>query len=291
MSVCSIVIPVAGYHEDLSNDAIRSAEAQTLRCPVIVVHDRDGFGAGWARNQGVSQVETPFVVFLDADDLLDRRFVERAITSYRRAWFVYTDWYNQSGKCVELPDTTEEKGWYAGRVFHLVTTLLPTALFRHVGGFDETLSAMEDTDLYLRLRRVGVCGVRHPEPLVTYQSAKGLRGRMAAEQGLHYQLQAEFRQKYGGYQMGCGCQSKGGPALPQGSKQAGDVLAFATWSGNRVETSWYGPRRYRGGNGKPMWVDPRDVQARPKLWSTVSDPEADAPDVERIVELARAAMA
>ena len=54
---------------------------------------------------------------------------------------------------------------------------------------------------------------------------------------------------------------------PLGQRQAGDVLAAALWGGNRTERGRATGRRYpRTGNGKQVWVDPRDVAAASHLW-------------------------
>ena len=75
MGDVSIVIPVATYHKDLAARALASVQVQTAPCIPIVIQDTEGRGAGWARNQGLAQVQTPYVVFLDADDEITPTFV------------------------------------------------------------------------------------------------------------------------------------------------------------------------------------------------------------------------
>lgn len=73
--------------------------------------------------------------------------------------------------------------------------------------------------------------------------------------------------------MGC-CGDDGTPVPPIGEKVPGDVLAVALWQGNRHEHSYVSNRTYaRSGNGKTMWIDPRDAVARPDLWRVIEQPK------------------
>ena len=62
----------------------------------------------------------------------------------------------------------------------------------------------------------------------------------------------------------------------------GDVLAIATWMGNRRERGRMTGRLYpRTGNGAQVYVDPRDAQAAPQLWHVIPQPQPrhyDEPD-------------
>src|SRR5512146_417934 len=94
MTNITVVIPIGPGHADIARRAIASVETQTERCALLPIYDPDGRGAGWARNQGLAKVSTPFVVFLDADDWLDPAFADRTLAVRRPRHYVYTDWYN-----------------------------------------------------------------------------------------------------------------------------------------------------------------------------------------------------
>src|SRR5688500_4262573 len=88
----TVVIPYASYHEQVVQHAIHSVRRQTVQANLVTIHDSEGLGAGWARNQGLAQVETNFVVFLDADDTINPYFVERTLRAWKPKRYVYTDW-------------------------------------------------------------------------------------------------------------------------------------------------------------------------------------------------------
>lgn len=76
------------------------------------------------------------------------------------------------------------------------------------------------------------------------------------------------------------------PVIEPVGKQSGDVLAIATWMGNRHQRGLASGRLYpRAGNGARMWVDPRDIAVRPNLWREVSEtPDIPQPEPRHIPE-------
>lgn len=283
-----IVIPVGPYHLGLAGAAIRSAEAQTVPCEVVVIEDQQGRGAGWARNQGWRQANcSPFTVFLDADDVLAPDFVARTLATYRPPHYVYTDWQTGDGEVVRTPDRTDLPGWYEGRVFHTVSVLMPTALLAKIGGFDERLTAMEETDLFLRLRRFGVCGLRCPDVLMIYRTRHGQRAKMARETGDGARIHEWLRQTYG-ETMGCGCGGGAGSkaAAPMNEKQTGDVMALSLLPYNRSVRGQATARRYFASPGAKMWVNAQDVKLDPEHWQIVFDPVDIVPSVDDVLAMA-----
>lgn len=193
----SVIIPVGKGHEEAVKDALHSVEGQTFRMwECIVVNDTGkeldltGFpwvervstvvrGAGYARNYGTTYAKAPFIVFLDADDMLKPRFLQAALEAYKQhGRYAYTDWLTRDDKMVF---TTHETLDYSLDNFrrhpsiHPITTLLPRKWFEAVGGFDEDMPAFEDVDLYLKLMLKGFCGIRVPEPLLIYNLNTGTR--------------------------------------------------------------------------------------------------------------------
>lgn len=290
--VADIVIPVAAYHRNRAVEAIDSARHQTAPVNVIVQYDDDGRGAGWARNKGAAQGTAPFLIFLDADDTLHSDFVRQCAQTYRRGAFIYTDWFNPDGEIVRLPDCTTALGWRQHQTFHLVTTLLPRALFERAGGFDEALPALEDTDLYQRLHAAHVCGIRCPEPLVSYRAQYGQRARTMVENGHYEALRDAISARYAGKRMDIMCCGHDViTPLEPGVKQDGDILAITLWNGNRDQRGVVSGRRYKGGWQREIWIDPRDAHTQDSIteqpaFLPVASPEDFTPDIDTVLKLA-----
>lgn len=277
MLTVTVVIPVGPGHERLVKRAIASVDNQTYVANVVTVYDKHGKGPGWARNEGLRQVNTDYVVFLDADDWLEPHALESmiALAAEHPDRYVYSDWW-RDGEIVETPPTGYA---WCGGTWHPITALIPANWVREVDGFDETLPGGEDTDFYLRLITSMRCGIRLAAPLVHY-SPDGQRAISFHNRQDFRAIMERIGKKYsndsGGLIMACCGQRDTVPVQPNGERQPGDVLAMALWGGNRREHGRATGRAYpRTGNGKRVWVDPRDVEASPNLWQRV-------PELERV---------
>jgi len=228
LPLVSIIIPCGPGHEELLGDALESVAAQTdPRWECIVVDDtEDGdlaergefpyrlrfpwvrwtsppvaHNVSVARNHGVSISRGPWLLFLDADDILEREFLAellpRAEECFEGGEFYYTDWYLST-------DRTEEREIHKARPWRVrelkrqalfaITFLHARAAFDHVGGFDPDVALWEDWDYALRLARAGYKGVRVPQPLFTYRHHTGLRREEGYQK--RKELVAAFRSKY-----------------------------------------------------------------------------------------------
>jgi len=259
MTAVTFVTPVAPYHAAAVSQAAASVKAQTVPCEHIIIQDEQARGAGWARNQGLARVTTQWVVFLDADDTIEPEYTTRVLSAFDGTRYVYTDW-TMGDTVMAAPDCP-----FHNRTWHPITALVPTAWARAVGGFDETLPGAEDTAFYLALMYSGYCGRRLAAPLFHY-GAGGQRARAFVASDAYARVQASFTDKYRGKPMGC-CGDKTMPVVIEGDHADGDVLAETLWMGNRSQIGRATGRFYpRSGNGKQMWVDPRDIAAAPNLW-------------------------
>lgn len=289
--VADVVIPVGPYHTEIAAEAVASAQAQTVPVNVIRIDDVDGRGKAWARNAGVARSTAPFLVFLDADDLLHPQFIERTLDTYQQRHYVYTDWQTHENA---VRYATQRTNFFTVGMFHIITTLLPRAAFEAVGGFDNSLPALEDEDLYYKLQAAGICGLRCPEPLVTYrkQYGRGLvnsvfHGTTARDLAVE-QMQRVFDERYGIYRSltnMCACtEGKKKYSANLNEPQEGDILVKAMYDPQYSTGPVTGRSYPRAGLGDEIWVNPQDVEARPDWWLPV--PKIETPSVEDIRRLA-----
>lgn len=265
-SQVTICIPVAPYHRKNLETALASVEAQTVDCTAMYMIDEDEDGPGVIRNELLRAVKTPYVIFLDADDWIDPDYVAQTMQLMQPGRYVYTDWWQDDGH-VNAP----EKAWCAG-TWHPVTTLLSTALVRSVGGFDEELDAMEDTDFYLKLTTNRHCGIRLQKPLFHY-GKDGRRAKIAHESGRVNALRDLIKERFLNQMGCCGDIKPMDLSKPEGEKQPGDVLAMALWGGNHPEYGRATGRRYpRMSYPKTTWMDRSDIEIRPDHWREVVEP-------------------
>jgi len=238
----SVIIPVGPGHEVYAQDALDSVVSQTYRkTEIIVVWDSPspiperyksgypfvrfvttegpGSGAGAARNKGARLATTPFLVFLDADDMLAEDFIAECIAAWRETKaIIHTDFIGVH----DIPEGADPKRLkgYIGHdtlggiaynnnrvydfdrekaldpqlpgndpyVWSLVTCFLPKKWFLAVGGFKEDLEAWEDWDLHLRLARGGYPYSHVQKYLLYYRQSIGKRATAAQTQWREWNL-------------------------------------------------------------------------------------------------------
>lgn len=265
----TVVIPTADYHLAIVEEAIQSVLSQTVYCRCIVVYDHEQRGAGWARNRGLEQVNSPFVTFLDSDDLLSPTFAEDMLQAYDGMHYVFCHWLTD--RIIEAPC----RPWDGSGAAHIVTALYPTSLVRYVGGFDESLPGFEDTDFGWKMTRFGACGRRLAKPLVQYRKG-GLRAEAFRQRPDRDAIAKSILERYRGKPMADDCGGCGAsynpdmPVLPANQPFEGAVLATALWAGNRQERGRMTGILYpRSGNGKRLYVHERDIDAAPHLFARV----------------------
>ena len=199
----SIIIPYYHLAAHLE-EAVISALAQTHPLiEVIVVNDGSALEADWvlaeiasrhpitvltqvnrglgaARNFGISQCRGSFVVPLDADDILEPTFVERALealrldpsAAYVTSWSRYID---EDGSPLAAPHVGYQPlGNAAAEVLRnnvagSAVALMSSELFDRGLAYSEELTSYEDWQLYQRLHDIGRYGLVIPERLLRYR--------------------------------------------------------------------------------------------------------------------------
>jgi hypothetical protein len=149
------------------------------RYPIAVVTQLNS-GLGAARNFGISQARGRFVVPLDADNVLEPTFVERALeviendsrTAYVTSWSRYID---EFGEPLPAPNIGYQPIGNTGpevlrkNVAGDAVALLHRRLFNVGFSYSEDLTSYEDWQLYQRFHTAGLYGIVIPERLVRYR--------------------------------------------------------------------------------------------------------------------------
>jgi SAM-dependent methyltransferase len=141
---------------------------------VRVVHQANG-GAGSARNRGIAEAKTEWLLFLDSDDYLDRQALRRLFAASQAdpAADVVAGRgarVDASGRTWPFPrfDLSEPFSVLSGQcalVIHCAIVRRARAV--EVGGFDATLPTSEDWDFWQKLARTGV-RFHQIEPVVAF---------------------------------------------------------------------------------------------------------------------------
>jgi glycosyltransferase involved in cell wall biosynthesis len=312
----SVIIPVGKGHESAVQDALHSLEGQTFRMwEAIVVNDsgsdlhlengfpwakvietKGGIGAGAARNLGAKQSHAPFVVFLDADDMLKPRFLEATLQAYRQhGRYAYTDWLTEEKQTNFVVHPTPEYSFQAvweRPSIHPITTLIPRLWFEAVGGFDEQMTAFEDVDFFMKMLVHGYCGVRVPEPLLIYHLQSGFR-RTAGE-AIKDQFKVLLTKRYGSYMEGrtmCNCVEppKGLPRVPPSPENLaeyresyGEMVKIQLTSEDAPlgQVTFFGPATRvlygRRARNDVFYVWEKDVTESEGVFTVVNDYETEA---------------
>lgn len=196
----SVVIPTYNCIETLPR-AIESVRAQRVPVEIIVVDDcSTDATAAWlatqtdirviqghhngvsqARNLGIAACTTPYIAFLDADDVWTDGKLATQLALHRsnpELIFSFTDYAHvteqgeflagcfefwpkfsrQIADCDSLVSDEFVAHLYAENVVGTSTVMARRDALTLVGGFDETLLSASDWDLWLRLAQLGEVG-------------------------------------------------------------------------------------------------------------------------------------
>ncbi len=182
---CSVIIPVKNGQKYILN-AIRSVTTQTTPPALILVVDNDSTdntvpliqqsnlsvtiihenkpGAAAARNKGLKSVKSPFVAFLDSDDICHPGRLQKSLqvleanpeAAMAFCAIEYTDDSGiPTGTTITCPEYRAMDFFAQLLIRNRIPTtscaVMRTEILKSTGGFDENLSHNEEYDLWLRI--------------------------------------------------------------------------------------------------------------------------------------------
>ena len=191
----SVIVPAYQAEQHLAA-ALSSILGQEEPCEIVVVDDgstdrtsdvartfgdqvrllrQSNAGPSRARNSAIEQTTGDLLMFLDADDLWPRCTLAHRLDLLRRHPEV--DVVAGSFTCFTEPiedvgpvTSYQPEAWWT---FLLSASVIRRSAFESVGSFDETLPVQEDTDWYLRARRVGLDILRDTASTTLYRQRAG----------------------------------------------------------------------------------------------------------------------
>ncbi|HVS00991.1 MAG TPA: trifunctional glycosyltransferase/class I SAM-dependent methyltransferase/polysaccharide deacetylase [Thermoanaerobaculia bacterium] len=179
--------------DDGSTDGTAELAAGT-HDPRIRVVRQPPLGVSAARNAGLALARGRWLLFLDADDLLDPAYLDRMTAALAGGadaaccGWCFVDPQGRRGPALFAPPAEDLfVPLTRSCVFAIHTCLLRRDRVEEVGGFDTGLTTCEDWDLWQRVARSGARFAQVPEVLALYRMRTGsasLVSRRLLEDGL-----------------------------------------------------------------------------------------------------------
>lgn len=212
-------------------ESLRQLEALAAREPrVRVIHQANG-GPGVARNRAAREARAPYLFQLDADDLVEPTFVEKAL------WLLATQ--PQFAACNSYTVTFGAKDMLWPHGFHqyeyslvdnrmTLHSLVRRDAWERIGGYDERLSYQHaDWDFWLNLAEAGLWGYTLPEYLGWYRlQERSLFSEVETNGARTRAFRAQLRAKHRGLRARFPHPRMGDP-LAQPSSQLPTAQPFA----------------------------------------------------------------
>lgn len=200
--------------DDGSTDGTGQYMKRVQDVRVRYIANEQNLGPTAARNRGVSLARGEWVAFLDSDDIWEPDKLEKQVkcagSSGEKCKMVYCEYAVYQGKSFvgivpERELTVCEKSGnlleqlLRGPLIGTVTMLVERKAFLEVGGFSETLKALEDYEFSIRFARYYEIGFIE-EPLVkVYDSVVSVNKRWEEQIHTYFYIVQEFWEQLKGF--------------------------------------------------------------------------------------------
>jgi peptidoglycan/xylan/chitin deacetylase (PgdA/CDA1 family)/GT2 family glycosyltransferase len=156
-------------------------------------------GVSAARNTGVRATCSPYVVLLDADDVLEPEYFERAaalLDDDASLSFVSCGMHSfGDADEVWVPPHPDLIRSLSGEVVH-ISSMFRRELWKETGGFDESLRGHEDVDFWVAALARGLRGQVIQDALLRYRVRPRSTSRRAIEHDAHLALMRRIYEKH-----------------------------------------------------------------------------------------------
>lgn len=120
----------------------------------IIILDENQQGASAARNKGSKIVDTDYIQFLDADDILLENKVLKQLKLVNEGTPLIVGNYILNNRNVCFEETDIWSALIKGRLGYTVSNLWPKETFDKLGGFDTKLKTSEEYDLLFKFLKI-----------------------------------------------------------------------------------------------------------------------------------------
>jgi glycosyltransferase involved in cell wall biosynthesis len=135
---------------DGSND--RTVEIiKNLKYKIKLLNFEKGHSAAFSRNRGAEQAKGKYLIFLDADQIIEDNFVNNLVSLITKQDYEALSYFVYSYK----PKTIFQRAWVAFRKVHLCRGFIFRKDIFDKLKFDERLFYIEDNDLWDRFKSAG----------------------------------------------------------------------------------------------------------------------------------------
>lgn len=150
--------------DDGSEDAKTRSILRELSTEHTVIHQAHS-GTARARNRGSEQARGSYLLFLDADDLLEKNFATtmlKTLQNHPEASFTYPNTV-LFGSEVGLWDTLSyDHNLLRYYQYFLINSLMKREMFEQLSGFNTDFPYLEDREFWVRSSIAGLIGIKTP---------------------------------------------------------------------------------------------------------------------------------
>jgi len=168
-----IILVDDGSTEDIENEV-----ASHIVSNELLFFQQKNQGVSHARNFGASKSTGEYLIFLDADDIIDETYIEKCLKEFENnsnVKIVYSQakLFGREDKIWEIDNYKNFKSFLIGNCI-FVSAMLRKRDFDKVGGFDCNLNFYEDWDLWVSILKDGGEVAQIKEYLFYYRTHENL---------------------------------------------------------------------------------------------------------------------